>query len=401
MHKRWLQWCVGLLALGCGADDPPSGEPAIRIAYIESFSGPLADTVLEVESALHLAAHEVNTTGGVGGRRLEIVARDNRADSERARAQTEELVADDVRFVMATSYFSVVAKAAVDGGALALTALGGLGRDEATFERRGRVLRTSGLGDAFTEGWAREIARRGESPIVVAVAANELADPTLPISKLRVLLEAAQCGTGPCEVIIHPLVEGDDGGAGVGATAVAAGAEAILLLSEETDPTLAAIQAASDFTGTWHIHAHHAYAPLASLLAKSEWTRLRWPALAIPPSEAADGFQAGMEALVGYRATRASSAAAYDAILLLAAAIAAEGSDDADAVASRMRAIATAPGETKTRDDLSELLVGGTADVDFEGVSGSLDMNEQGDVTEVFVVTERYDDTGERVVDAE
>ena len=71
---------VALLAsllLGCGGDD----AGPVRIGVAGSFSDPIG---LPMKLAAELAAEEINAGGGVGGRRLELVLRDDYADPDSA-----------------------------------------------------------------------------------------------------------------------------------------------------------------------------------------------------------------------------------------------------------------------------------------------------------------------------
>jgi branched-chain amino acid transport system substrate-binding protein len=63
--------------LGCAAAD---GSP-IRIGVAGSFSDPIG---LPMRLAAELAAEEINATGGINGRRLELVTRDDYADPDSA-----------------------------------------------------------------------------------------------------------------------------------------------------------------------------------------------------------------------------------------------------------------------------------------------------------------------------
>ena len=67
---------AGLLA-GCAAAD---GGP-IRIGVAGSFSDPIG---LPMKLAAEMAADEINAAGGIGGRRLELVTRDDYADPDSA-----------------------------------------------------------------------------------------------------------------------------------------------------------------------------------------------------------------------------------------------------------------------------------------------------------------------------
>jgi branched-chain amino acid transport system substrate-binding protein len=67
---------VALLA-GCGA----AGRDTVRIGVAGSFSDPIG---LPMKQAAELAAEEINAAGGINGKRLELVSRDDYADPDSA-----------------------------------------------------------------------------------------------------------------------------------------------------------------------------------------------------------------------------------------------------------------------------------------------------------------------------
>jgi branched-chain amino acid transport system substrate-binding protein len=76
-----LRAAASLIALalltGCGA----AGRDTVRIGVAGSFSDPIG---LPMKQAAELAAEEINAAGGINGKRLELVARDDYADPDSA-----------------------------------------------------------------------------------------------------------------------------------------------------------------------------------------------------------------------------------------------------------------------------------------------------------------------------
>ena len=68
---------VAALLLGCG----PAEEGPVRIGVAGSFSDPIG---LPMKLAAELAAEEINAAGGIGGRPVELVLRDDYADPDSA-----------------------------------------------------------------------------------------------------------------------------------------------------------------------------------------------------------------------------------------------------------------------------------------------------------------------------
>jgi branched-chain amino acid transport system substrate-binding protein len=95
---------TGLLS-GCGATD---GGP-IRIGVAGSFSDPIG---LPMKLAAEQAAEEINAAGGINGRRLELVLRDDYADPDSAVFVASDLYQSDVVAVVGHLFSSTTLAAA-------------------------------------------------------------------------------------------------------------------------------------------------------------------------------------------------------------------------------------------------------------------------------------------------
>jgi branched-chain amino acid transport system substrate-binding protein len=73
MCKRWLPILAACFALA----GPAHAQP-IKIAFLSSLSGPFTPWGINVRDGMKLAVAEINAAGGVGGRPLELVERDDR-----------------------------------------------------------------------------------------------------------------------------------------------------------------------------------------------------------------------------------------------------------------------------------------------------------------------------------
>jgi branched-chain amino acid transport system substrate-binding protein len=87
--RRHLLLAVPLLALqglaGCSSRDP------IRLGFLGGLSGRIADLGIGGRNGAQLAVDDLNADGGIGGRRVELLTRDDQQDAEVARRQTAEL----------------------------------------------------------------------------------------------------------------------------------------------------------------------------------------------------------------------------------------------------------------------------------------------------------------------
>ncbi|HEU5039767.1 MAG TPA: ABC transporter substrate-binding protein [Gemmatimonadales bacterium] len=109
---RTLAAAVLLLAAGCGAGD---NEP-VRIGVAGSFSDPIGTPM---QLAAELAAGEINASGGVGGRPLELVIRDDYADPDSAVFIATDLYESGVSAVIGHIFsgMSLAAAPVYNGGA--------------------------------------------------------------------------------------------------------------------------------------------------------------------------------------------------------------------------------------------------------------------------------------------
>lgn len=95
---RWLLTtaAVGIFAAlwNCGSDPP------IRIGFIAGTSGRVADLGISGRDAVQMVVEEWNRGGGVKGRQVQLVFRDDRQDAETARSAVEELIGEGVAAII-------------------------------------------------------------------------------------------------------------------------------------------------------------------------------------------------------------------------------------------------------------------------------------------------------------
>ena len=91
--------CIAAV-LGCSALLACAQKPPIRIAHIDTFSGPTASTGTTVAKTLLYAASLINERGGVLGRKLEVVQMDNGGDSNKAVAMLTSTVDQKIQFMV-------------------------------------------------------------------------------------------------------------------------------------------------------------------------------------------------------------------------------------------------------------------------------------------------------------
>lgn len=92
--------CVAaVFATGAAWSLAQPGQP-IRIAHIDTFSGPTASTGTTVAKTMQYAVHLINERGGVLGRKLEVVQMDNAGDSNKAVAMLTSTIDQKINFMV-------------------------------------------------------------------------------------------------------------------------------------------------------------------------------------------------------------------------------------------------------------------------------------------------------------
>lgn len=99
---------------GLGAPTPASAADPIRIGEINSYTGPLAAFTQPYRNGWELAVEQVNAKGGVLGRPLEVLARDDGGKPAEAVKFAEELVRREKVDLLAGTFLSNIGLAISD-----------------------------------------------------------------------------------------------------------------------------------------------------------------------------------------------------------------------------------------------------------------------------------------------
>jgi ABC-type branched-subunit amino acid transport system substrate-binding protein len=86
----FLSLCLGLFLVACSA----STQPVVKIGLVAPFEGRYRPIGYEAVYAARLAIREINARGGINGRRIELVALDDRGEPDKALSAARQLVLD-------------------------------------------------------------------------------------------------------------------------------------------------------------------------------------------------------------------------------------------------------------------------------------------------------------------
>ncbi|MDP3813831.1 ABC transporter substrate-binding protein [Pseudomonas sp.] len=96
--RSLLALTAGLLLGACG--DKPAPAPPIRLGVIVDVSGPSASLGIAGRNGMQLAVEEANASGGIQGRPIELLFRDDGFNVAQAEQAARELIAEQVLAVL-------------------------------------------------------------------------------------------------------------------------------------------------------------------------------------------------------------------------------------------------------------------------------------------------------------
>jgi len=98
-----------LIAAACLSMTSCSEEPPLKIGFVGGLTGRVADLGVAGRDAVVLAIEEKNRSGGIAGRKVELVVRDDRQDGEIAKQAIRELVNEQVVAIIGPMTSSIAA----------------------------------------------------------------------------------------------------------------------------------------------------------------------------------------------------------------------------------------------------------------------------------------------------
>lgn len=361
-------------------DDSAGGtdEGSVRIGTILPFTGNLDAYGVGMQAAVDLAVEDINGAGGVLGREIEVTHKDSETDATASSQRYEELVNEDdvVGFVGAAGSGQSVplAENVADDGVVQVSPASttpvladlGYSEDDLKYFARtapndgqqgivmGRILNEDGfigaqtaaflyINNPYGEGLAEAAEREFDGETVASVGYNpDTSDYTSTLDQVFADDPDAVGFVGYPDNGVSIIEQWNDGGYG-----------GEWVLSE-------GLQSQEEFIE-----------PLGDIVEGMYIT--------VPESASADGSEAFEEKMrdAGTDPT-AFSHNSYDAVVLMALAAERAGEISGEAIAQNIREISRPPGESVTVggfEDAKGILEDG-GDVNYEGASGGVDLNE-------------------------
>ena len=76
------------------------GTKPVKIGFAGCLTGKMSDLGISGRNAVQLAVEEINQAGGIGGRPVELIVKNNRQDEEAARKAVEDLIGEGVTAIV-------------------------------------------------------------------------------------------------------------------------------------------------------------------------------------------------------------------------------------------------------------------------------------------------------------
>ncbi len=368
------------LFVACGDDEK---KPTIKIGMINPSTGALAAYGPPLEEAVRLAVAEVNDNGGVLGKKLELLYRDEAGDPAAARRGAEELVEAGVPAIiggaassstLAASEVTIPAQVPLISGASTAPSLTTLADNDFVF-------RTVIADDAQGVALANLVHGDGHTSANVIYIDNNYG------TELANVFETAFVGLGGAVAVKEPYPE--DAAQQVGynwtadLTAAFAGSPPAVVLVAYAEDAVHLLTAwnTGAFNGQWYLTDGCKTETIPTSVGATKVAGIKGTA---PASASATGQASFRTAFVDRYGKEPGLFAEnyYDAAMLVALALVEAGAATGPAVRDALRAVANPPGRDIIVGEFSfgkqELAAG--REINYQGASGPVDLDAAGDV---------------------
>ena len=400
---------VGGIAAGCGGDDDDSASNGggdvgeVKLGVLVPLTGALGDYGGPGAKAADLAASQINTAAGDSGFKVTLVTEDTKTDPQAAQEAATKVIESDGVGAIAGPWgtpelIPTVENVTVDAG-IPIVTPSATGPDITTLDDDGLVFRTPPSDAIQGKVLAQVVADAlGEGKTVNTASRNDSYGDAL-VSEFTAAYEALG-GTVGKNVSYNPeatslnseaqqIVEGSpDGWVIIDYTGTWPKLGPALVRTGKWDP-------AKTFTGDGLRSTE-----LTKDVGKETTEGIRGTVPTSLDAPAGEAFDALWKKEIA-EPRQTYDAQNFDAVMLLALAAAAAGSTDGADIAGKLAEVSGPPGTKYTFEQLADALTAAQngEDIDYEGASGPIDLDENGDPSSANYGTWSY--TGGKLVDTD
>jgi branched-chain amino acid transport system substrate-binding protein len=395
---------IGGIAAGCGDDDSGGGDVGeLKVGVLVPLTGDLAPFGGPGSKAANLAAAQVNAAAGDSGLELTLITEDTKTDPQAAQEAATKLIESDGVTAIAgpwgTPELIPTAENVTIAAGVPLVTPSATGPDLTTLDDDGLVFRTPPSDAIQGRVIAQIVADALGADATVNTANRNDSYGTALVAEFTTAFEAGG-GTVAKNVPYNP-------------EAASLNSEAQQIASGNPDgwmiidypETWAKIGPALVRTGSWDPAKTFTGdglrsddLPSATSVETTEGMRGSAPTSLDAP--AGEAFDTLWKSDVG-DPRQTYDAQNFDAVILIALAAAAAGSSDPASIAENLQPVSGPPGDKYTFENLAEAITAAAAgeDIDYEGASGPIDLDENGDPSSANYGTWSY--TGGKLVDTD
>ncbi len=398
LRAVWLL-AAGLLSVSLAACGEAPAEP-LKLGFLSYMSAGSPQNAQDRQRAFELAVAHLNEAGGVFGRPVETAVGDTALDPDTAVMEARRLIEDEGVHALVGPSTSANSLAVVER--VARQARIPVVSPSATSPR----LTDAADDDFYFRAALSDVA---QGPVLARVARERGFDNVGAIYRndawgqgLVQSLEDAWDGA-IAAVAVEP---GQTEFADALRQSAAAGAQALVLIVFSTETELVVREALDAGTYEQFVFGDgYKSEALVQAIGGAALAGMYGTGPAPPPaSESAARWEAAYLDAYGEPPAGTYVREVYDAAVALALAAEAAGSTDGSAIRDQLRAVGGAPGEVVVAgpDGIAQALeiLGDGEAVDYDGASGTLDWDENGDLRRGYIGVWRYT-TDERIEDVD
>lgn len=373
----------------CGGGGSSTASGPTMVGFLMPATGSLADQAVVWEAAAQLAQTEINNAGGLMGKPLTLDIQDSKMDNPTAAALALTLLDDaHASFLLTadgTAPVMAVMQATLPKPALLLASTAS-GDELVAEDTTDSVFRTVASVSLIGGGTARAALDKGAKTMAILEGKNPY---TLGCGAAAAAYFQQNGGTVTATVQFPYAPDPNYPYSTDLATASAGAPDAIYLVPHPavgiTFLKAWTATGAGKFAGQWYLNETLRTPAIPSNVGVAATEGMR----GVVPAENAAGYAAMTAAFTAAYGTTSGDptiprvAENYDAVYLMALAIAQAGtSTDVAALRTALRAVANPPGEVVGPGEFAKAIafIKAGTDINYEGASGSCDLDDRGNV---------------------
>lgn len=376
------------IALSAGMSAGAAAQESVKIGVLAGVTGPLANFVPPMLDAVNLAVSQVNDNGGLlDGKSMEIVIADTQAAAQPAVDAANKLVGVENVAAIWGGLSSGATLAAATSVAIpnkvVMLSPTATSPEMTTLEDDDYIFRVVASDDYQGKVLAKIVLEEGLGKVAVTYVNNDYG-----VGIARTFIEAFKAAGG--EITGEQKHEEKSASYRAELATLAGGEpEALVVIAYAAGSGIKIVRQSLEnglfdrFVGTDGLRDNK----LIEELGEENLTTTFFSSPTSPPGTAAlEKFKSAYEAAYQTTKDKIFIEQSYDGAFLLALAVEQAGSADRAAIRDALRAVASPPGEVIEPGEWAkakELIAAGT-DINYEGVGGSLDFDDVGDVTGFF-----------------